>query len=172
MLSYVVTRISSFFRGFKLILTSWRDRMLVRVSYTELEGISKFDEATNRTTRDLSFEGWGEFLVVWRRDNIEIYRDHVCRFFSIHFYGLTDTFFFVGHAWKRVGCGTQTSFLCHPSEIVYDSTFVVFIYRPDIRHYMCTNHYSVDRSISSDLQSRERGYEYLRIQTQKSVEGL
>lgn len=51
--------------------------MLVRVSYSKQEGISHFDEVTNRTTRNLKYEDWGEFLVAWRKDSIEIYRDHV-----------------------------------------------------------------------------------------------
>ncbi|KAF9481182.1 hypothetical protein BDN70DRAFT_855567 [Pholiota conissans] len=53
-----------------------RDRMLVRVSYTKDEGIAHFDEEINRTTRNLSYEDWGEFLVAWRRDSLEIYRDY------------------------------------------------------------------------------------------------
>jgi len=57
--------------------------MLIRVSYTRSEtipqpaGAAGFDENVNRTTRDLQFVDWGEFLVAWRKDNIEIYRDHV-----------------------------------------------------------------------------------------------
>ncbi|KAF8964211.1 Pleckstrin homology domain-containing protein [Flammula alnicola] len=53
-----------------------RDRMLVRVSYTKDEGITHFDDAVHRTTRNLHFEDWGEFLVAWRRDSLEIYKDH------------------------------------------------------------------------------------------------
>ncbi|KAF8158329.1 Pleckstrin homology domain-containing protein [Crassisporium funariophilum] len=53
-----------------------RDRMLVRVSYTKAEGLAYFDDTVNRTTRNLHFEDWGEFIVVWRKDSIEIYEDH------------------------------------------------------------------------------------------------
>ncbi|KAF9565683.1 hypothetical protein CPC08DRAFT_629344 [Agrocybe pediades] len=53
-----------------------KDRMLVRVSYTKSETITEFNDAINRTTRDLHYEDWGEFLVAWRRDSVEIYRDH------------------------------------------------------------------------------------------------
>ena len=60
-----------------LALTSWRDRMLVRVSYTKSEDIKHFDDAINRTTRNLRYEDWGEFLVAWRKDRIEVYEDHV-----------------------------------------------------------------------------------------------
>jgi hypothetical protein len=59
------------------VLTSWRDRMLVRVSYTKSEDIKQFDDAINRTTRNLRYEDWGEFLVAWRKDRIELYQDHV-----------------------------------------------------------------------------------------------
>jgi hypothetical protein len=60
-----------------LVLTSWRDRMLVRVSYTKSEDIKHFDDVINRTTRNLRYEDWGEFLVAWRKDRIEVYQDHV-----------------------------------------------------------------------------------------------
>ncbi|KAH6912535.1 Pleckstrin homology domain-containing protein [Coprinopsis sp. MPI-PUGE-AT-0042] len=54
-----------------------RDRMLVRITYSKNEGLSpKFDESIHRTTCGLQYEDWGEFMVVWRRDCIEIYRDH------------------------------------------------------------------------------------------------
>lgn len=51
--------------------------MLVRVSYTKSEDIKHFDDAINRTTRNLRYEDWGEFLVAWRKDRIEVYQDHV-----------------------------------------------------------------------------------------------
>ncbi|KAF9527557.1 Pleckstrin homology domain-containing protein, partial [Crepidotus variabilis] len=50
--------------------------MLVRIDYTESEAITRYDDNINRTTRDLDFQEWGEFLVVWRKDSIEVYRDH------------------------------------------------------------------------------------------------
>lgn len=51
--------------------------MLVRVDYTKSEGITRFDDNINRSARDLEYEDWGEFLVVWRRDGIELYEDYV-----------------------------------------------------------------------------------------------
>jgi len=51
--------------------------MLVRVDYTKSEGLTQFDDNTNRSARDLEFQDWGEFLVVWRRDGLEIYKDYV-----------------------------------------------------------------------------------------------
>lgn len=52
--------------------------MLVRVLYTRCETLSpQFNESINRTTRDLHYEDWAEFLVAWRRDSLEIYEDHV-----------------------------------------------------------------------------------------------
>lgn len=51
--------------------------MLVRILYTRCETLShQFDESINRTTRDLHYEDWAEFLVAWRRDSLEIYEDH------------------------------------------------------------------------------------------------
>lgn len=51
--------------------------MLVRILYSKDEGITRFDDAINRTTRNLHFEDWGEFIVAWRKDRIELYGDYV-----------------------------------------------------------------------------------------------
>jgi len=51
--------------------------MLVRIDYTKFDTMAQFDDSINRTTRNLEYEDWGEFLVVWRRDSIEIYKDYV-----------------------------------------------------------------------------------------------
>ncbi|KAF5338894.1 hypothetical protein D9611_008762 [Ephemerocybe angulata] len=54
-----------------------RDRMLVRVAYSKLEALStKFDDSIHRTTRGLQYEACAEFMVVWRKDLIELYEDH------------------------------------------------------------------------------------------------
>ncbi|KAK0464663.1 guanine nucleotide exchange factor [Desarmillaria tabescens] len=54
-----------------------RDRMLVRVSYTESESLGlQFDEYQHRMTSGLRHEDWAEFMVVWRRDFIEVYEDY------------------------------------------------------------------------------------------------
>lgn len=54
-----------------------RDRMLVRVSYTISESLPcRFDEVQNRITPHLRYEDWAEFLVVWRGERLEIYRDY------------------------------------------------------------------------------------------------
>lgn len=51
--------------------------MLVRVNYSKLEGLINFDDSTHRITRNLQIEDWSEFSVAWRKDNLELYRDHV-----------------------------------------------------------------------------------------------
>ncbi|KAK0449249.1 hypothetical protein EV421DRAFT_1402130 [Armillaria borealis] len=54
-----------------------RDRMLVRVSYTESESLEpQFDEYQHRMTSGLRHENWAEFMAVWRRDSIELYEDY------------------------------------------------------------------------------------------------
>ncbi|KAI9058357.1 hypothetical protein FKP32DRAFT_1597444 [Trametes sanguinea] len=53
-----------------------RDRMLVRVSYTEDAISANFDESQNRTTRHLDNEGWVEYMVAWRKDRLELYAEH------------------------------------------------------------------------------------------------
>lgn len=52
--------------------------MLVRVSHTKSEGLPKFfDEMQARVTRNLHYEDWAEFMVVWRDRRMEIYEDYV-----------------------------------------------------------------------------------------------
>ncbi|XP_006462707.1 hypothetical protein AGABI2DRAFT_207264 [Agaricus bisporus var. bisporus H97] len=54
-----------------------RDRMLVKISSTKAHNLSAvFHESIHRTTRDLEYEDWGEFMVAWRKDLIEIYEDY------------------------------------------------------------------------------------------------
>ncbi|KAF9007668.1 hypothetical protein BDZ89DRAFT_965606 [Hymenopellis radicata] len=54
-----------------------RDRMLVRVSYSKSEDLGPhFDEYQNRMTTGLQYADWAEFMVVWRRDKIELYEDY------------------------------------------------------------------------------------------------
>jgi hypothetical protein len=53
--------------------------MLVHAYYSNVVFARQlFNEETHRTARDLEYVTWGEFLVVWRSDHIEIYEDHVC----------------------------------------------------------------------------------------------
>ncbi len=55
--------------------------MLVRVSYSKSEALGlHFDEYQNRMTSGLQYEDWAEFMVVWRRDKIELYEDYVGKF--------------------------------------------------------------------------------------------
>lgn len=52
--------------------------MWVKISSTKAQNLSPvFDESINRTTRDLDYEDWGEYMVAWRKDHIEIYEDYV-----------------------------------------------------------------------------------------------
>ncbi|KAF8073812.1 Pleckstrin homology domain-containing protein [Lyophyllum atratum] len=54
-----------------------RDRMLVRTCYTKSESISPhFDEVQHRMTQNLVDADWGEYMVAWRRDRIELYCDY------------------------------------------------------------------------------------------------
>ena len=51
--------------------------MLVRVNYSKSEGLVYFDDSIHKTTRNLQFEEWDEFIVAWRKDSLELYGDHV-----------------------------------------------------------------------------------------------
>lgn len=64
---------------YKWFYSRWRkDRMLVRISYSKTGLIpSHFDEVQHRTTQGLTYEGWGEYMVVWRKTRIEIYENYV-----------------------------------------------------------------------------------------------
>lgn len=54
-----------------------RDRMLVRACYSETSLASlQFDEEYHRTARDIEYKAWGEYLVVLRKDRVELYEDH------------------------------------------------------------------------------------------------
>ncbi|KIK69609.1 hypothetical protein GYMLUDRAFT_151680 [Collybiopsis luxurians FD-317 M1] len=54
-----------------------RDRMYVRAYSTDrVDVFTSFDESVHRVTRNLKFEGRGEFLVVWRKDYLEIYENY------------------------------------------------------------------------------------------------
>ncbi|RDB17902.1 Meiotically up-regulated gene 56 protein [Hypsizygus marmoreus] len=54
-----------------------RDRMLVRSYHCKSDNISpQFDEVHNRTTRHLEDANWAEYMVAWRRDRIELYKDY------------------------------------------------------------------------------------------------
>lgn len=56
------------------------DRMLVRVSHTEANSVgAAFDENQNRITQHLEYEDWSEFLVVWRKERLELYEDYASR---------------------------------------------------------------------------------------------
>ncbi|KAF5369386.1 hypothetical protein D9758_002548 [Tetrapyrgos nigripes] len=52
-----------------------RDRILVRIYSTE-DTIRNFTEERHRTTKGLWLEDWAEFLVAWRKDRIELYKNH------------------------------------------------------------------------------------------------
>jgi hypothetical protein len=72
--------------------------MLVRVNYSKLEGLGYFDDSIHKTTRNLQFEEWSEFLVAWRKDSLELYRDHVSssssQMLSLHFVFMASLFVF------------------------------------------------------------------------------
>ena len=54
--------------------------MLVRVSHTDAESVgTTFDENQNLITRHLEYEDWSEFMVVWRRERLELYEDYASR---------------------------------------------------------------------------------------------
>ncbi|TFY53099.1 hypothetical protein EVJ58_g9639, partial [Rhodofomes roseus] len=54
-----------------------RDRMLVKFSHSEAQSLpSNFDEWHNRTTGHLYNEDWKDYIVIWRKDRLELYKGH------------------------------------------------------------------------------------------------
>ncbi|KAK7048271.1 hypothetical protein R3P38DRAFT_2605963 [Favolaschia claudopus] len=54
-----------------------RDRMLVRVGYTESESLGPlFDEETSRKTRGIRYHEWAEYMVIFRNKSIHFYEPH------------------------------------------------------------------------------------------------
>lgn len=53
--------------------------MVVRVAYCKNGslGSRRFDELQDRSARDMQYEDWAEFMVVWRSDRLELYNDYV-----------------------------------------------------------------------------------------------
>ncbi|WVR06432.1 hypothetical protein IAU60_003463 [Kwoniella sp. DSM 27419] len=53
-----------------------RDRMLVRVGYHREEKIARFDESVQRRNPCARLEPFEEYIVVWRKSQIELYQDY------------------------------------------------------------------------------------------------
>ena len=52
--------------------------MLVQVSYTRTGGLSsQFDEEDARKHPELEEREWGEYIVTWKGQILELYEDHV-----------------------------------------------------------------------------------------------
>lgn len=51
--------------------------MLVHVSHTDADSVgAAFDENQNQITQHLEYEDRSEFMVVWRKERLELYEDH------------------------------------------------------------------------------------------------
>jgi hypothetical protein len=52
--------------------------MVVRVSYCKDDTFgTHFDEVQDRSTRDMQYEDWAEFMVIWRGHRLELYNNFV-----------------------------------------------------------------------------------------------
>jgi hypothetical protein len=87
--------------------------MLVRVSYTEAETLgSTFDENQNCITQHLQYEDWAEFMVIWRKQRLELYEDYVSTAMCVWQYLLIC----IVASRKGVGHKAQKTCICGPSE--------------------------------------------------------
>jgi hypothetical protein len=50
---------------------------MVRVSRSKHEIVGGFDEERSRAARGITSEPWAEYLVIWRKDRLELYEDYV-----------------------------------------------------------------------------------------------
>ncbi|KAI0345763.1 hypothetical protein BDW22DRAFT_1324984 [Trametopsis cervina] len=53
-----------------------RDRMMVQVSFTADALGPNFDSAKNRVTPHVHYEDYSEYLVVWRKERLELYKNY------------------------------------------------------------------------------------------------
>lgn len=54
------------------------DRMLVQHSYARAGGLpTNFDEEEVRKHPEIEEKHWGEYVVLWKGNNLELYEDHV-----------------------------------------------------------------------------------------------
>jgi hypothetical protein len=61
----------------------WSDRMVVRVAYCRDDAFgTHFIEMQDRSARDMRYEDWAEFMVIWRSRRLESYNNSV-RFFPV-----------------------------------------------------------------------------------------
>ena len=101
------------------------DRMLVRASYTEAGSVGvDFDESQDRVDPHIESDNWLEYIVAWRKDGLELYRDHV-RFFLC----VTECVLIICVAYTIQGMAdrSQTPFLLD-SVRTYDASFDLFLY--------------------------------------------
>jgi hypothetical protein len=55
--------------------------MVVRIAYCKGGSPgSRFDEMRDRSARDMQYEDWAEFMVVWRNGRLELYDNYVSFF--------------------------------------------------------------------------------------------
>jgi hypothetical protein len=73
-------------------INSYKDRMLVKMSHTPVEGLPPLYDEREATRRpECRDEEWAEFVVCWRRKRLELYEDYVgissnmCGIFKSHF---------------------------------------------------------------------------------------
>ena len=105
------------------------DRMLVRVMHTSLESVgTSFDETQNRTMDKLHYNEWQEYLVVWRKDQIELYQNYVriCGLLSFIPWISTVLYQQVPPLAKLV-CEDQGPRVLHSPQIVQDAPLHVFV---------------------------------------------
>lgn len=58
--------------------------MLVQISYSDTDTLGiNFDELKGRATPHIQYYDWSEYVVVWRKDRLELYQNYVRDYASL-----------------------------------------------------------------------------------------
>ena len=107
--------------------------MLVRVSRTDADSVgTAFDENQNRITSHLEYEDWSEFMVVWRKERLELYEDYVSRCSFMTYECSSLNFWSSDSARQGVAHQAQTPCVCRPFGQSQNKILSLLVCRHDV----------------------------------------
>ena len=110
--------------------------MVVRVAYCKDDTFGHhFDEMQDRCARDMEYEDWAEFMVIWRGHRLELYNNFV-RIFSIPLRCLSSDERLLEIAWQRMGCRSQTTRIRCAPERCQNKVIPLLFYGHVFLHHM------------------------------------
>lgn len=142
--------------------------MLLRIQYTKVEGLPTFDESVAHVQKDMKLEDWAEFMVVWRRNRLEIYEEYV-RSPTHTLHHLQAAHILSVDPRKGMVYWTQGSGLCHFTAICRHQDVAILPDRHVVRDHMCPATCThVDQTARAICRTRER-YQHIYLQAQKPL---